>query len=64
MALKYAPYLKGMTVYRAGSKGMEPLEALPLTDENIDMAKKLIADEQVEASVGVESCVIGGECGI
>jgi ribonucleoside-diphosphate reductase alpha chain len=63
MALKYAPYLKGMTVYRAGSKGMEPLEALPLTDENIDMAKKLIADEQVEASVGVESCVIGGECG-
>ena len=63
MALKYAPYLKGMTVYRAGSKGMEPLEALPLTDENIAMARKLIEEEQVEASVGVEACVIGGECG-
>ena len=63
MALKYAPYLKGMTVYRAGSKGMEPLEALPLTDENIAMAKELIAAEQVETSVGVEACTIGGECG-
>ena len=63
MALKYAPYLKGMTVYRAGSKGMEPLEALPLTDENIAMAKELIAAEQVETSVGVEACTVGGECG-
>ena len=63
MALKYAPYLKGMTVYRAGSKGLEPLEALPLTDENIAMAKELIAAEQVEISVGVEACTIGGECG-
>ena len=63
MALKYAPYLKGMTVYRAGSKGLEPLEALPLTDENIAMAKELIAAEQVEISVGVEACTVGGECG-
>ena len=63
MALKYAPYLKGMTVYRAGSKGLEPLEALPLTDENIAMAKELVAAEQVEISVGVEACTIGGECG-
>lgn len=39
LALKYAPYLKGMTVYRAGSKGTpempEPLEAIPTTKENI-----------------------------
>ena len=63
MALKYAPYLKGMTVYRAGSKGMEPLEALPLTDENIAKARELVEAEQVETSVGVESCAIGGECG-
>ena len=42
---------------------MEPLEALPLTDENIAMAKELIAAEQVETSVGVEACTVGGECG-
>ena len=35
-ALDYAPYLKGLTVYRAGSKGNEPLQAIPLTKENID----------------------------
>lgn len=63
MALKFAPYLKGMTVYRAGSKGMEPLEALPLTDENIQKAKDLIASEQVQSEMAVEACKIGGECG-
>lgn len=34
--LDYAQYLKGMTVYRAGSKGNEPLQAIELTKENID----------------------------
>jgi ribonucleoside-diphosphate reductase alpha chain len=63
MALKYAPYLKGMTVYRAGSKGMEPLEALPLTDENIAKAKQLVATEQAEAERVMGSCTIDGECG-
>lgn len=63
MALNYAPYLKGLTVYRAGSKGMEPLEAIPLTPENIQMAKDLIAKEAAESEMAVESCKIGGECG-
>lgn len=63
MALNYAPYLKGLTVYRAGSKGMEPLEAIPLTSENIQMAKDLIAKEAAESEMAVESCKIGGECG-
>lgn len=63
MALNYAPYLKGLTVYRAGSKGMEPLEAIPLTTENIQMAKDLIAKEAAESEMAVESCKIGGECG-
>jgi len=63
MALKFAPYLKGMTVYRAGSKGMEPLEALPLTEENIQKAKALIAAEQAEAEMAPISCTVGGECG-
>ena len=35
-ALDYAPYLKGLTVYRAGAKEGEPLEAIPLTQENIE----------------------------
>lgn len=63
MALNYAPYLKGLTVYRAGSKGMEPLEAIPLTPENIQLAKNMIALETANSEMAVESCKIGGECG-
>jgi len=62
-ALKFAPYLKGMTVYRAGSKGMEPLEALPLTDENIMKARRMIESSKVESEMAVEACKVGGECG-
>jgi ribonucleoside-diphosphate reductase alpha chain len=36
--LEYLPYLKGTTFYRAGSRGEEPLEAIPL-----DEARKLVA---------------------
>ena len=62
-ALDYAPYLKGLTVYRAGSKGNEPLQAIALTEENIEnyMGRR----EAVE--VGVQSgdaCSLdGGDCG-
>jgi ribonucleoside-diphosphate reductase alpha chain len=63
MALNFAPYLKGLTVYRAGSKGMEPLEAIPLTPENIQMAKDLISKEKAESEMAVEMCKVGGECG-
>ena len=63
LALKYAPYMKGNTVYRAGSRGEEPLQAIPLTPENIQMAKDLIAQEKASISVEGESCRIGGECG-
>ena len=63
IALKYAPYLKGMTIYRAGSKGQEPLEALPLTDENIEKARQLIAEQAVEVEMAGDVCKVGGECG-
>lgn len=63
MALKFAPYLKGITVYRAESRGQEPLEAVPLTAESIQMAKEMIAREKIESSQAVEICRIGGECG-
>jgi ribonucleoside-diphosphate reductase alpha chain len=63
-ALKYAPYLKGLTVYRAGSKGMEPLEAIPLTEENIETyAKPLMQVVATEEVATAEVCKIGGECG-
>jgi ribonucleoside-diphosphate reductase alpha chain len=61
VALQYAPYLKGLTVYRAGSKGMEPLQAIPLTQENIaQYAKPANAAETASAEV----CRIGdNSCG-
>jgi len=60
-ALDYAPYLKGLTVYRAGSKGNEPLEAIPLTQENITLymdSPELIATVQSGDACSLE----GGEC--
>ena len=61
-ALDYAPYLKGLTVYRAGSKGNEPLEAIALTEENI---VKYMQKEDKTASVETgEACSLaGGDCG-
>ena len=60
-ALDYAPYLKGLTVYRAGSKGNEPLEAIALTDENISkyMGKK----KELAMAVGEACSLTGGDCG-
>lgn len=60
MALAYAPYLKGMTVYRAASKENEPLSIIPLTQENLDLYLK----PELEAEVTPAACSIeGGECG-
>ena len=63
MALKYIPYLKGMTVYRAGSRGAEPMEVMPLTPENIELAKELIKSKKAETALDGGSCRVGGECG-
>jgi ribonucleoside-diphosphate reductase alpha chain len=62
VALDYAQYLKGLTIYRAGSKGNEPLTALPLNEENID---KYLRTEEVEQAVqSADACSLtGGECG-
>jgi len=62
-ALAFAPYLKGMTVYRAGSKGQEPLEAISLNEENIKkyMQVESVIEEEVQDAT---LCSInGGECG-
>lgn len=59
-ALDYAPYLKGMTVYRAGSKGNEPLQAIPLNEENI--LKYMGAPVEVSIQSGDACSMEGGDC--
>ena len=61
-ALDYAPYLKGLTVYRAGSKGNEPLEAIALTDENIERHMKK-GDKTAAIETGEACSLAGGDCG-
>jgi len=64
VALQYAPYLKGLTVYRAGSKGMEPLQAIPLTEENIEKYAKPVIKTAVTEAASAEVCRIGdNSCG-
>tara|TARA_R110000782_G_scaffold102791_5_gene190182 strand:+ start:16719 stop:18611 length:1893 start_codon:yes stop_codon:yes gene_type:complete len=60
-ALNFAPYIKGMTVYKAGSRGDEPLEAIPLTAENI--AKYMSEDVETAVSAGDACSLTGGDCG-
>ena len=59
-ALDYAPYLKGLTVYRAGSKGNEPLEAIPLTEENIH--KNMGDPVETAVATGDACSLTGGDC--
>jgi len=59
-ALDYAPYLKGLTIYRAGAKNNEPLEAIPLTQENIE--KHMGSHKEVEVAAGDVCSLAGGEC--
>jgi len=62
-ALAFAPYLKGLTIYKAGSKGQEPLEAITLTEENIQkyMGVESVIEEEVQDAT---FCSInGGDCG-
>lgn len=60
-ALDYAPYLKGLTVYRAGAKEGEPLEAIPLTKENIEEHMTVFVDSAI--ANGDMCSLAGGECG-
>ena len=60
VALDYAPYMKGLTVYRAGSKGNEPLQAIPLTEENI--SKYMGTQDTTEVAAGDACSLTGGAC--
>lgn len=59
-ALDYSPYLKGTTVYRQGSHGNEPLQYIPLTQENID--KYMSKSVQAEVQSGDACSLTGGGC--
>jgi hypothetical protein len=59
-ALDYAPYLKGLTVYRAGAKEGEPLTAIPLTEENIEEHMTVFVDTALASG---DMCSLAeGEC--
>ncbi len=60
-ALNYMSYLKGLTIYRAGSKGGEPLEAIPLTKENIE--KYMNSEPIIEMTEGGVCAVGDNSCG-
>lgn len=62
--LEYLPHLKGSTFYRAGSRGEEPLEAIPLDEARLLVAKR----NQIEIVSSIDeqsimSCV-GGACDV
>ena len=59
-ALDYAPYLKGLTVYRAGAKEGEPLQAIPLTQENIE--EHMTVFVETDLASGDMCSVAGGDC--
>jgi ribonucleoside-diphosphate reductase alpha chain len=59
-ALDYAPYLKGLTVYRAGAKEGEPLQAIPLTKENIE--KHMESKAEISVAAGDVCSLTGGDC--
>ena len=62
-ALDYAPYLKGLTVYRARAKDGEPLAAIPFTQENIDKYMSGQEDLEVSLETGDACSLAGGDCG-
>ena len=59
-ALDYAGYLKGLTVYRAGAKEGEPLQAIALTQENIE--KHMGNQESSNVAAGDMCSISGGDC--
>jgi ribonucleoside-diphosphate reductase alpha chain len=60
LILDQAPYVKGFTIYRQGSKGNEPLEPIDITDDN----KLHYAMAQAGVSVDAIEACRGGICEI
>lgn len=64
VALSLIPYLKGLTCYRAGSKGDEPLKPIPNTPENVLKYAYPLLNKDGETRVGEGTvCRLDGTCG-
>jgi len=61
--LEYLPYVKGTTFYRAGSRGEEPLEAIPLDQVEKLVRKNKGALDGTIAESSLMDCV-GGACDV
>jgi len=56
VVLEYAQYVKGFTIYRAGSKGTEPLESIDIKDE---ARLTQVMYQIVSGSNSIDSCKSG-----
>lgn len=56
--LEYLPTLKGTTFYRAGSRGQEPLEAIPLTQAKMLRLSQHFADAKINEQ-NMMDCIDG-----
>lgn len=54
--LEYASYVKGFTIYRAGSKGSEPLENIDVSDKE---KLKSLMEDVIISSQSLEACKNG-----
>lgn len=56
--LEYLPYLKGTTFYRAGSRGQEPLEAIPAASIGAILARNVATEAPVNEQNSMD-CIDG-----
>ena len=61
-ALDYAPYLKGLTVYRAGAKEGEPLQAIEFNQENVEKYMGSRKENLASVQSGDMCSLAGGDC--
>jgi len=61
--LEYLPYLKGTTLYRAGSRGEEPLEAIPLAEARKMLHDNVVHEDATIAELNSMDCV-GDNCAV
>jgi len=61
--LEYLPYLKGTTLYRAGSRGEEPLEAIPLAEARRMIQQNVQHEDATINELNSMDCV-GDNCAV
>lgn len=59
IVLNYAPYVKGFTIYRSGSKGIEPLKAISIIGLNKEEISQIINGNIIQN--GPSICDISGK---